>query len=82
MRDPDFADLIHFVVDEATLGNNLLFSKEALIGYVHRKEAPSKRWQLKTYLTTAKKKSGKSKDVCYLCQNDHNLDNCQDCATK
>ena len=34
---------------------------------------------LKTYLTTAKEKSGKSKDVCYLCQNDHDLDKCQDC---
>ena len=79
LRDPDFADLIHFVVDEATLANNVLFSKDALSGYLDRKEAPSKRWQLKTYLTTAKEKSGRSKDVCYLCQNDHDLDKCQDC---
>ena len=68
-----------FCFDEATLANNVLFSKDVLSGYVDRKEAPSKRWQLKTYLTTAKEKSGKSKDVCYLCQNDHDLDKCQDC---
>ena len=71
LREPDFADLIHFVDDEATLANDPLFSKDALSGYVDRKEAPSKRWQLKTYLATAKEKSGKSKDVCYLCQNNH-----------
>ena len=53
MREPDFADLIHFV-DEATLANDPLFSKDALSGYVDRKEAPSKQQQLKIYLTTAK----------------------------
>ena len=78
MREPDFADLIHFVDDEATLANDPLFSKDALSGYVDRKEAPSKRRQLKTYLATAKEKSGKSKDVCYLCQNNHDLDKCQE----
>ena len=57
LRDPDFPNLIHFVVDEAKLANNLLFSRDALSGYVYRKEAPSKRWQLKAYLTTAKEKS-------------------------
>ena len=40
LREPD---LIHFVDDEATLANNPLFSKDALSGYVDRKEAPSKR---------------------------------------
>ena len=38
-------------------------------GYVDRK--------LKTYLATAKEKSGKSKEVCYICQNNHDLDKCQ-----
>ena len=47
-REPDFADLIHFIDDEATLANDPLFSKDALSGYVDRKEAPSKRQQLKT----------------------------------
>ena len=42
LREPDFADLIHFVDDEATLANDPLFSKDALSGYVDRKEAPSK----------------------------------------
>ena len=32
-REPDLADLIHFV-DEATLVNDPLFSKDALSGYV------------------------------------------------
>ena len=48
LREPDFADLIHFVDDEATLANDPLFSKDALSGYVDLKEAPSKRQQLKT----------------------------------
>ena len=78
LREPDFADLIHFVDDEATLANDPLFSKDALSGYVDQKEALSKRWQLKTCLATAKEKSGKSKDVCYLCQNNHDLDKCQE----
>ena len=78
IREPDFADLIHFVDDEATLANDSLFSKDALSGYVDRKEAPSKRQQLKTYLATAKEKSRKSKDVCYLRQNNHDLDKCQE----
>ena len=33
-REPDFADLIHFVDDEATLAHDPLFSKDALSGYV------------------------------------------------
>ena len=61
-----------------TLANDPLFSKDALSGYVDRKEALSKQQQLKTYLATAKEKSGKSKDVCYFCQNDHDLDKCQE----
>ena len=65
-----------------TLATDPLFSKDALNRYLDRKEAPSKRQQLKTYLTTAKEKSGKSKDVCYLCQNDHDLDKCQEYMNK
>ena len=42
LREPGFADLIHFVDDEATLANNPLFSNDAFSGYVYRKEAPSK----------------------------------------
>ena len=34
LREPDFADLIHFVDDKATLANGPLFSKDALSGYV------------------------------------------------
>ena len=58
MREPDFADLIHFVADEARLANDPLFSKDTLSGYVDRKEAASKRRQSKRYLARAKKKSG------------------------
>ena len=36
LREPDFADLIHFVDDEATLANNRLFSKDVLSGYVEQ----------------------------------------------
>ena len=32
----------------ATLANDPLFSKDALSGYIDRKEAPSKQQQLKT----------------------------------
>ena len=53
------------------------FPKMPLSGYVDRKEAQSKQRQLKTNLVTAKEKSGKSKEVCYLCQNNHDLDKCQ-----
>ena len=42
LREPDFADLIHFVDDEATFTNDPLFLKDALSGYVDQKEAPSK----------------------------------------
>ena len=41
-REPDFDDLIHFVEDKATLVNDLLFSKEALSGYVDKREVPVK----------------------------------------
>ena len=58
------------------------FSKDILSGYVDQKEAPSKRRQLKSYLTAAKDKSGKSKGVCYLCHNDHDLDKCQEYMKK
>ena len=82
MREPDFADLIHFVDDEATLAHDPLFSKDTLSGYVDRKEAPSKRRHLKTYLNRAKEKSGKSKDVCYCSQNNHDLGKCQEYMKK
>ena len=82
LREPDFADLIHFVDDEATVANDPLFSKDALSAYVDRKEAPSKRRLCKTYLTTAKGKIGKSKHVCYLCQNNHDLDKYQEYMKK
>ena len=82
MREPDLADFIHFVDDEATLATDPLFSKDALSKYLDQKEAPSKRQQLKPYLTTVKEKSGKSKDVCYLCQNYHDLDKCQEYMKK
>ena len=82
MREQDFADLIHFVDDEATLANDPLFSKDALREYVDRKEAPSKLRQLKTYLAIEKEKSGNSKEVCYLCQNNHDLDKCQEYMKK
>ena len=82
MREPDFAGLIHFVDDEVILANNPLFSKDVLSGYVDQKEAPGKRWQLKTYLATVKEKSGRSKYVYYLCQNDYDLDKCQEYMKK
>ena len=47
-REPDFADLIHFIEGETTLVYDPLFSKEALSGYVDRIEVPVKRKQLKT----------------------------------
>ena len=46
--------------------------------YVDRKEVPSKLRQLKTYLAKAKEKSAKSKEVCYLCKNNNDLDKCQE----
>ena len=39
LGEPDFADIIHFVDDEATLANDPLFSKEAFSRYVNKKEA-------------------------------------------
>ena len=41
LRKPDFADIIHFVDDEATLANDPLFSKEALSGFLDKKETPN-----------------------------------------
>ena len=78
----DFADLIRFADAEATLENDTLFSKDALSKYAEWKEAPSKLRQLKTYLAAAKKKIWKSKDLCYLCQIDHDLDKCQEYMKK
>lgn len=39
--EPDFADLIQFVDNEAILANAPLFSEEYLNGYVDRKEVPN-----------------------------------------
>ena len=76
LRQPDFADLIHFVNDEATLANDPLFSKEAFSGYVDKKEAPNRRKLLKTYLTAAEEKTEEIVNVCQLCQKSHDLDDC------
>ena len=69
---------MNFVDNEAALANDPLFSKDALSECVKQKEAPRKSQQLKTYLATEKEKSGKLKNVCYLCQNDHDLNKCQE----
>ena len=39
----NLADLIHFVEDKANLVNDPLFSKEALSGYVDKRDVPVKR---------------------------------------
>ena len=81
-REPDFADLIHFVEDEATLVNDPLFSKEALSGYVDKREVPVKRKQLKTYVITANEDTSRLQNSCPLCQRDHDLDKCEDFMKK
>ena len=53
---PDFADIIHFVDDEATLANGPLFSKEDLSEYENKNEAPNQRKHLKTYLIAAEER--------------------------
>ena len=70
-REPDFADLIHFVKDEATLVNNPLFSKEALSRYIDKREVPVKRKQLKAYVITANENTSRLLNSCPLCQRDH-----------
>ena len=77
-REPDFADLIHFVEDEATLVNDPLFSKEALSGYVDKREVPVKRKQLKTYVIAANEDTSRLQNSCPLCQRDHDFDKCED----
>ena len=77
-REPDFADLIHFVEDEAILVNYLLFSKEALSGYVDKREVPVKRKQLKTYFIAANEDTSRLQNSCPSCQRDHDLDKCKD----
>ena len=77
-REPDFADLIHFVGDEATLVNDPLFSKEALSGYVDKREVPVKRKQLKTYAITVNENASRLLNFCPLRQRDHDLDKCED----
>ena len=81
-REPDFADLIHFVEDEATLVNDPLFSKEALSGYVDKREVPVKKKQLKTYTITANENASRLLSSCPLCQRDHDLDKCEDFMKK
>ena len=66
-REPEFADTIHFVNDEATLANDPLFSREALSGYLGKKEAPKRKKRLKTYLTAAEEKTEEIVNVCQLC---------------
>ena len=82
LREPDFADIIHFVDDEATLANDSLFSKEALYGYVDKKEAPNQRKQLKTYLTAAEEKTEEIVNVCQFCHKSHDLDSCPEYKKK
>ena len=81
-REPDFADLIRFVEDEATLVNDPLFSKEALSGYVDKREVPVKRKQLKTYVIAANEDTSRLQNSCPLCQRDHDLDKCEDFMKK
>ena len=81
-REPDFSDLIHFVEDEATLVNDPLFSKEALSGYVDKREVPVKRKQLKTYVIAANEDTSRLQNSCPLCQRDHDLDKCEDFMKK
>ena len=82
LRELDFADTIHFVYDEATLANDPLFSKEALSGYVDKKEAPNRRKQLKTYLTVGEEKTDKLVNICQLCKKSHDLDSCPEYKKK
>ena len=82
LREPDFSDIIHFVDDEATSANDPLFSKEAFSGYVDKKEAPNRRKQLKTYLTTAEEMTVKIVNVCQLCQKSYFLDRCPEYKKK
>ena len=82
LREPDFADMIHFVDDKATLANDPLFSKEALSGYVDKKKAPNRRKQLKTYLTAAEEKTEEIVNVRQLCQKSHDFDSCPEYKKK
>ena len=82
LRELDFADLIHFVDNEATLANDALFSKEAFSGYVDKKEAPNRRKLLKTYLTAAEEKTEEIATFCKLCQKSHDLAGCPDYKNK
>ena len=71
MREADFADIIHFVDDEATLANEPLFSKEALSEYVDKKETTNQRKQLKTYLIAVEERTEELVNVCQLSQMNH-----------
>ena len=75
-KEADFADLIHFVEDEATLVNDPLLLKEALSGCV------DKRKQLKAYAITANENTSRLLNSCPLCQRDHDLDKYEDFMKK
>ena len=62
--------------------NDPLFSKEALNGYVDKREVPVKREQLKTFVITASENKSRSLNSCPLCQRDHDLDKCKDFMKK
>lgn len=62
--------------DEAKLVDDLLFSKEVLIGYVDRKEVPNQRRELKAYLTAAEKRTRKPGNISHPCRKGHNLYTC------
>ena len=75
-KEADFADLIHFVEDEATLVNDPLLLKEALSGCV------DKRKQLKAYAITANENTSRLLNSCPLYQRDHDLDKYEDFMKK
>ena len=62
--------------------NDPLFSKEALSGYVDKREVPVKRKQLKTYVITSNENTSRLLNSCPLCQRDHDLGKCQNFMEK
>ena len=76
LRQPDFADLIHFVDVKATLANDPLFSKEVLSRYVGKKEAPNQRKLLKAHLNAAEEKTEEIVSSFQLRHKSHYLDGC------
>ena len=74
--------MIHFVGNETTLLNDPLFSKEALSGYVDKREVPVKQKQHKTYVITTNENTSKSLNSFLLCHWDHYFDKCEDFMEK